>query len=130
MSSINVKDLHRMQNKKDKKRQEIFEKILKKIYIRIQQHAKREDTGCFYSVPEFQMGVPLYDLRLCIDYIKSSLERQGFYIKFTPPNLLYISWKEQHNENRKSSSSSSYDTSSVRSFDTTSILQKYKLIKK
>ena len=54
---------------------------------------KSDDCYCFYAVPTFIFGVPLYDVTKCIIYIMEDLIDKGFYVKYTHPNLLFISWK-------------------------------------
>jgi hypothetical protein len=39
------------------------------------------------------MGVPNYDKNACITYMISKLEENDFIIRYTHPNLLFISWK-------------------------------------
>ena len=37
-------------------------------------------------------GFPLYDFKSCILYLFKSLTDNGFDVKYTHPNLLFISW--------------------------------------
>ena len=46
-----------------------------------------------FLVPEVIIGVPKYNCNDCITYIYHKLEDNGFNIKYTHPNLLFISWK-------------------------------------
>ena len=46
----------------------------------------------FFVVPEFLLGVPKYDVGLCTSWIIEKLIDNGFHIKYTHPNLLFISW--------------------------------------
>jgi hypothetical protein len=39
------------------------------------------------------MGVPTYDIFTCITYLIEQLTKNGFEVKYTHPNLLFISWK-------------------------------------
>jgi hypothetical protein len=39
------------------------------------------------------MGVPNYDKNACITYMISKLEENDFVVRYTHPNLLFISWK-------------------------------------
>ena len=50
---------------------------------------------CWFSVPEFILGTPLYRLNKCIDYIVKKLEKNGFRVICYEPNLLQISWGEE-----------------------------------
>ena len=39
----------------------------------------------------------MYDVNACIVYIVSSLIKNGFYVAYTHPNLIYISWFNRQN---------------------------------
>ena len=49
-------------------------------------------TFCFYIIPNYVYGTPLYDVNACIVYMVQYLMKNGFYVAYTHPNLLYISW--------------------------------------
>ncbi len=44
-------------------------------------------------MPPFILGLPKLDMEDCIVYLVWQLRQAGFEIKFTWPNLLFISWK-------------------------------------
>ena len=77
---------------KKKKRHEIFNIILKKCSTFIEKNVAFNNYSCFYQVPEFMIGYPLYSLEECVQYIQQELIGNGFYIKYFLPNILYISW--------------------------------------
>ena len=39
------------------------------------------------------IGVPKYDNNECIAYIINKLKENGFVVRYTHPNMLFISWK-------------------------------------
>jgi hypothetical protein len=51
-----------------------------------------------YTVPPFILGLPAIDLQDCIIYIVHQLRTGGFMVRFTYPNLLYISWAHYEQE--------------------------------
>jgi len=51
-----------------------------------------------YTVPPFILGLPHIDLEDCIVYLVFQLRTSGFEVRFTYPNLLYISWKSYERE--------------------------------
>lgn len=73
----------------------IYQKILHRIHERIKHTArqKNSDDFCFYIVPEFMFGIPRYNVATCVSYVMEKLEENGFVVKYTHPNLLFISWK-------------------------------------
>ena len=92
MSSLNIDELYETIDEKNNKRLEKFDGILKKIHTRIKYYSKLERTFCFFQIPEFIIGVPLYNVSDLRNYIINSLKRNGFYILYIDPNWLYISW--------------------------------------
>ena len=61
MSQLNMKELYSTINEKTLKRMEIYDDVLKKCHLRIKYNSTLERTYCFYQIPEFIIGVPLYD---------------------------------------------------------------------
>tara|TARA_Y100001935_G_scaffold254668_2_gene264489 strand:- start:14589 stop:15014 length:426 start_codon:yes stop_codon:yes gene_type:complete len=95
MSSLNIDDLYETIDEKNNKRLEKFDGILKQIHGRIKYYSKLERTFCFFQIPEFIIGVPLYNVSDLRNYIINSLKRNGFHIVYIDPNWLYISWAKE-----------------------------------
>ena len=95
MSSLNIDDLYETIDEKNNKRLKKFDGILKQIHTRIKYYAKLERTFCFFQIPEFIIGVPLYNVSDLRNYIINSLKRNGFHIVYIDPNWLYISWAKE-----------------------------------
>jgi|TARA_B110000967_G_C18375935_1_gene312908 hypothetical protein len=93
MSSLNINDLYGTIHEKNIKRLEHFDCILQKIHSRIRASARKEETHCFYQVPEFIIGVPLYNVLDLRKYLINSLEKNGFKLLYMEPNWLFISWE-------------------------------------
>jgi len=72
-----------------------YNQILTQIYSRIRSTAALPGNQNYliYTVPPFILGLPAIDLQDCIVYIVHQLRTGGFEVRFTYPNLLYISWK-------------------------------------
>jgi len=98
---INVKDLHKQIDEKELKRNEIYNNILLKCQEKIIQATKNSDMCCFYALPEFIIGMPLFNAKICRDYIIFKLEESGFHIQYTHPNLLYVSWMKKEKSKSK-----------------------------
>ena len=101
---INIFDLHREQDKKEESRLEIYTNILDKVHQKIKLTSKTSaDKFCFFSVPTYVYGLPLFDINNCIIFLTKKLTDNGFNIRYTHPNLLLISWlekpKKQSNNN-------------------------------
>ena len=49
----------------------------------------------FFAIPEFLIGVPLYDVNELRTYMMNSLEKNGFKLMYIHPNWLMIDWSEK-----------------------------------
>ena len=98
---VNIDSLHREKEEKLERKKAVFVKILQDCHNKIKLSAKnsKEATNCFYAVPKYKFGVPLYDMKGCILFLTKSLVNNGFDVWYTHPNLLFISWKDKTNQN-------------------------------
>tara|TARA_B100000575_G_C23122586_1_gene649847 strand:+ start:912 stop:1352 length:441 start_codon:yes stop_codon:yes gene_type:complete len=101
MSSLNINNLYETSYQKNIQRLENFDNVLKKIHNRIKYNAKTEKTFCFYQIPEFIFGVPLYNIDDLKQYIMNSLKKDGFKIIYMDPNWLFITWEINKPETKK-----------------------------
>jgi len=92
MSQLNIKDLYSTINEKTLKRMEIYDDVLKKCHCRIKYNSGLERTYCFFQIPEFIIGVPLYNSNEMKTYIINSLQNNGFELLYVEPNWLFITW--------------------------------------
>jgi hypothetical protein len=91
---INVDKLRQIHKDKQKIKLVTYAKILKRCCDRIELIAASNHIDCWYCVPNFVLGTPLYDLVGCCLYLKTELDKMGFTeIKFYAPNIFYISWE-------------------------------------
>jgi hypothetical protein len=104
MSMLNINELFNDQSKKEKHKEEIYDNVLKQCHKKILRAANLNpyNNCCFYIIPKFIYGIPLYNLDKCINYLVINLSKNGFKINYTHPNLLIISWfkkEESHHNN-------------------------------
>lgn len=92
---VNLDDLYKTKKNTFDHKIKIYDKILNRIHKKIKTTARNRNSGCFcmYVIPEFILGIPKYDINLCTTHIIDKLEKNGFKIKYTHPNLLFISWQ-------------------------------------
>jgi hypothetical protein len=99
---INIDDLHKKRNNKIDNRKKSYDEVLRRCHHRIKITSENEDyCFCFYTVPTYIYGIPLYDQTSCILYIINNLVDNGFDVKYTHPNLIYISWYNKTNKHNK-----------------------------
>ena len=103
ISKINLDDLYEKENLMIKNREKIYNKILLRVHKKIKYTSRTniKDKFCFFLIPEFIMGTPRYDVGTCIAYIIEKLQDNGFHIKYTHPNLLFISWNHFINKKKR-----------------------------
>lgn len=102
MKKLNILELHRTLNDLKYKNIECFEKVVESCHKKIMSQTKSNKQNCFYEVPMYVFGFPIFDLNKCIEYLINSLESDGFLVKYFFPKYLYISWDfEEINANKK-----------------------------
>ena len=91
---LNLDELYVKSKQLEDNRIKIYRTILGRIHskIKITSRIRANDKFCFYIVPEFLMGVPRYDVATLTSYCIDKLQHNGFFVKYTFPNLLFISW--------------------------------------
>ena len=94
-SQLDINSLFESTNQKTLRRLETYDSILKKCHTRIKYYSKFEKTTCFFAIPEFLIGVPLYDVVELRTYMMNSLEKNGFKLMYLHPNWLMIDWSEK-----------------------------------
>jgi hypothetical protein len=92
MSQLNMKDLYSTINEKTLKRMEIYDSVLQKCHKRIKYNATLQRSYCFFQIPEFIIGVPLFDPNEMKTYIINSLKTNGFQLLYVEPNWLFVHW--------------------------------------
>lgn len=91
---LNPTELYDKRKMKDASRLRAYNKILEQIYHRIRVISKLPNAQCYllYTVPPFILGLPKLDLEDCIVYLLYQLRHAKYEVRYTPPNMLYISW--------------------------------------
>ena len=97
---LNPSELYEKRKEKDSGRLRAYNKVLQIIYHRIRTISRLPQGTSYllYQVPPFVLGVPKMDLEDICVYLIHQLRHGGFMVRFTPPNLLYISW--EHHEKK------------------------------
>jgi len=92
---LNLDELYERKQKHDLSTLATYNKLLARIHSRIKIASRHnvKEQHCFYVIPEMMIGVPKYDHGACIAYLIDKLRDNGFIVKYTHPNLVFISWK-------------------------------------
>ena len=105
MKKLNILDLHRSINEKKDRMTASFEKVLDLSHRKITSSANQKKLHCYFEVPSFLFGYPLYKLNECVDFVQKMLKSNGFLVEYYFPNILYISWDFDEIDNTKKMSS-------------------------
>jgi hypothetical protein len=92
---LNLDELYNKKQQQDLNVLNNYNKILQRIHNKIKYISKNivNDNCCWYVMPEMVIGVPKYDYKDCTAYTIDKLRANGFIVRYTHPNLLFISWK-------------------------------------
>ena len=92
---LNLDDLYEKKKLHDLATTKNYNTILNRVHNRIKATSRQQITEqyCWFVVPEMMIGVPRFDQATCIAYIIEKLQTNGFKIRYTHPNLLFISWQ-------------------------------------
>lgn len=91
-NNINISDIQRIRSQKIKKKVEIYQKIIRKCFNKIRACVDKDETYCFFAIPEYNAGYPLYDIKQCAYFIMNKLQINGLCSKYIPPNIVFIYW--------------------------------------
>lgn len=92
---LNIDELYSKKQQQDLNVLKNYNNILLRIHNKIKYNSKNmiNENCCWYVMPEMILGVPKYDHRDCTAYVIEKLRLNGFIVRYTHPNLLFISWK-------------------------------------
>lgn len=92
---IKAADLIKEQEQREIKKNLIYDKIYNLIEKKIILASTNNNYYIWYEMPEILIGIPLYSIKKCQEYIQNKLKANGFDTDFFPPNILLIKWFPQ-----------------------------------
>ncbi len=94
-TKINLDELYERKQQRDLNTLDSYNKILNRIHTRIKTVSRNQinEQFCWYIVPEMMIGIPKFDHGACVAYLMDKLRDNGFVVRYTHPNLLFISWQ-------------------------------------
>lgn len=97
--TLKPNELFEKRKQRDGARLKAYNKILEQIYGRIRSNSRMgADPWIIYTVPPFILGLPRIDMEDCIVYVVYVLRQQQYEVRYTYPNLLYVSWKHHERD--------------------------------
>ena len=70
-----------------------MEKLEKRIIIA----NSANHNSIWFEIPEFILGIPIYNVKECNNYLQKKLEKNGFSSKFLNQTYLYVDWSKSSN---------------------------------
>ena len=100
---INIDNLFTRKNEIEENKIKVFRKILHRAHtkIKITSRQRNAEQFTFFLIPEYLVGVPRYDVAACTAFIIDKLKENGFLVKYTHPNLLFISWAHYYDKTKR-----------------------------
>jgi len=91
---INLDELFTQDKTETNNKTKTYQKILQRVHNKIKLTSRQRNNMkcCWFIIPEFILGLPKYDTGACTTYIMDKLDGNGFIVKYTYPNLVFISW--------------------------------------
>ena len=91
---LNLDELFTQDKEDNSNKTKVYQKILQRVHHKIKLTSRQRNNMkcCWFVIPEFILGLPKYDTGACTAYVMDKLDENGFIVKYTYPNLLFISW--------------------------------------
>jgi len=92
---ISLDDLFETKREFDESKLNLFNKILNRIHNKIKltsRQTRGKEQFIWYLIPEMMIGVTRYNVEECTGYILRKLRENDFVVRYTHPNLIFISW--------------------------------------
>lgn len=84
-----------------RERHATYEHVYSLCQKQVMNYAKQDQYRCFYDVPEFILGMPVYHINNVLMYLMDKLRDSGFLVKYFFPKYLYISWDKDEIAGRR-----------------------------
>jgi hypothetical protein len=92
---LNPASLYKEEAKRDATRIRTYNMILNQIYNKIKAASRIAggDKAVLYVIPEIIPGTPRFNMGDAVIYIVWNLRNVGYYVEYTYPNVLFVSWR-------------------------------------
>ena len=66
--------------------------ISKKCFEKIKETSTNDQYYCFFKIPEYIPGYPLFNMTECVLYLLNILKDKGFLCRYADNYIIYITW--------------------------------------
>jgi hypothetical protein len=95
------KELELQDKQKNILKERVLHGILEDLLVKIKYTHRNGSKDTILEVPKTKIGFPPYNYSECLYFVIHKLREQDFYVKFLPPNKLYISWYSEEEISKK-----------------------------
>ena len=92
---FSVNDIQKKAKEKEQNRNKIYYKISKKCFEKIKEMSSNDESYCFFKIPEYIPGYPLFNMTECVLYLLNILKEKGFICRYVDNYIIYITWNIQ-----------------------------------
>ena len=91
---IDLDELYDRKREYDESKLVTYNKILSRVHTKIKTTSRQSihERCCWYIIPEIMIGITRYNVEECTSFLLTKLSDNGFQVKYTHPNLLFICW--------------------------------------
>ena len=89
---FSINDIHKKQKEKELNRINIYKSISSRCFKKIKETSLNEETFCFFKIPEYIPGLPIYNMTECVMFILNLLKEKGFNARYCDTFMIFISW--------------------------------------
>jgi len=90
--AFSVNDLHKKEVERNQNRKKIYNIIGEKCFKKIKDTSLTEEKVCFFKLPEYIPGLPIYNMTECVLFLLDILKEKGFKARYVDPYMIFISW--------------------------------------
>ena len=94
-NEFSVFEIHKKQRKKEINKLKLYRKIINKCFAKIRLAVDRDQLFCFFQIPEYIRGYPLFNMTNCLFFILDNLSKKGFSCKYCGKYQIYITWPQK-----------------------------------
>lgn len=90
--AFSISEIHKKQKDREKNRIKVYENISAKCFKKIKETSLNEETFCFFKIPEYIPGLPIYNITECVMFLLNLLHEKGFNARYCDSLMIFISW--------------------------------------
>jgi hypothetical protein len=90
--AFSVNELHKKEMERIQNRKQIYNKVGEKCFKKIKDTSLTNEKVCFFTLPEYIPGLPIYNMTECVMFLLNLLKEKGFKARYVDPFMIFISW--------------------------------------